>query len=235
MGRWVFITLSISIPWIQVSRLKARQHLFTDKALWEISRLLKILLTRLSKEIRRFSQKFNICTRNEVYSATQVIFSKTVSRACIGSAYQAYYLYLNSTKKSSDRHLRVSKSERAGLTVSVGKIFRWMLRNRIAPHVTDSAAVYLTAVLEYLVDEICYLSDKTVSEYLNIVCFFQDQTLLNPCSTRFDHFSNRKLFQWLSYLPWKQSISFDVGKLCQIMRRTLGITRSTSSSITPTN
>ncbi len=150
---------------LQVSRLKSREHLFTDKSLWEVSRILKIFLTRISKEAQRFSRKFNICTRNEVYSATQVIFSKTVSRACIGSAYQAYYLYLHSFRKTNERHLTISKSERSGLTISVGKIFRWMIRNRIAPHVTDSGAVYLTAVLEYLVDEICYLSDQRLSKY----------------------------------------------------------------------
>ena len=149
----------------QTSRLRSREHLFTDKALWEISRILKNFLARLAREILRFSQMFNICTRNEVYSAAQVIFSKTVSRACIGSAYQAYYLYVHSVSKNTDRHHRTSKSERSGLTLSVGKVFRWLIRNKVAPHITDSAAIYLTAILEYLTEEICSLSDQSVSKF----------------------------------------------------------------------
>ena len=145
--------------------MKSREHLFTDKALLEVSRILKHYLVRLSKEILRFSHTFRICTRNEVYSAAQVIFSKTVSRACIGSAHQAYYLYVHSISRNTDKHLRSSKSERSGLTLSVGKVFRWMVRNKVAPYITDSAAIYLTAILEYLTEEICYLSDQSISKH----------------------------------------------------------------------
>ena len=119
--------------------------------------------------MRRFAQKFNICTRNEVYSATQVIFSKLVSRACIGSAYQAYYLYIHSISKNTEKHLRISKSERSGLTISVGKMFRWMVRHELAPHITDSAAIYLAAILEYLMEEVCCLSDTTISEFHEVL------------------------------------------------------------------
>ncbi|XP_065057001.1 ankyrin repeat and BTB/POZ domain-containing protein 3-like [Rhopilema esculentum] len=148
----------------KVSRLRNREHLFTDKAITEVSRILKILLTRLAREIQRFSKIFNVCTRNEVYSATQVIFNKAVSRACIGNSYQAYYLYVHSINRNTEKHLRMSKSERSGLDISVGRVFRWMVRNNLANHISDSAAVYFTAILEYLIEEICYLSDQAINK-----------------------------------------------------------------------
>ncbi|EJD32811.1 hypothetical protein AURDEDRAFT_44653, partial [Auricularia subglabra TFB-10046 SS5] len=47
-----------------------------------------------------------------------------------------------------------SKTARAGLCFAVSRVYRNIKRGRYAQRVTQSAAVYFTAVLEYLVAEI---------------------------------------------------------------------------------
>lgn len=48
----------------------------------------------------------------------------------------------------------ITRSSRAGLTLPVARIHRYLKKGRFAPQVSDGAAVYLGGVLEYVVSEI---------------------------------------------------------------------------------
>lgn len=57
-----------------------------------------------------------------------------------------------------------SRSHRAGLQLPVGRIHRILKNGNYAPRVGAGAAVYMTAVLEYLAAEILELAAKAASD-----------------------------------------------------------------------
>ena len=58
----------------------------------------------------------------------------------------------------------MSKSKRAGLVLPVGRVSRLLRRGRFAPRIGGGAAIYLTAVLEYLSAEVLELSGNAARE-----------------------------------------------------------------------
>jgi len=61
---------------------------------------------------------------------------------------------MNTIRRNSSRIFRVSKTEKAGLTFSVGRVRRLLRKGRYAKRIRIGSAVYLATVLEYLVAEI---------------------------------------------------------------------------------
>ena len=59
---------------------------------------------------------------------------------------------------------KVSRSSRAGLQFSVGRIHRYLKKGRYASRVGGGAAVYLTAVMEYLSAEILELAGNAARD-----------------------------------------------------------------------
>mmetsp|Transcript_39926 Transcript_39926/g.103042 ORF Transcript_39926/g.103042 Transcript_39926/m.103042 type:complete len:156 (-) Transcript_39926:153-620(-) len=65
---------------------------------------------------------------------------------------------------SNPKKAPVSRSTKAGITFPVGRIQRYLRKGRYADRIGAGAAVYLTAVLEYLVSEIVELSGNAAQD-----------------------------------------------------------------------
>ena len=66
--------------------------------------------------------------------------------------------------KPEGHSAKKTKSSRAGLLFPVGRVSRKLRRGRFAPRVGGGAAIYLTAVLEYLTAEVLSLSGSAAYE-----------------------------------------------------------------------
>jgi hypothetical protein len=62
----------------------------------------------------------------------------------------------------------VSRSSKAGLQFPVGRIARFLKAGKYAERVGAGAPVYLSAVLEYLAAEVCFLFPIFISFWFNI-------------------------------------------------------------------
>ncbi|XP_062343871.1 histone H2A, sperm-like [Cinclus cinclus] len=65
---------------------------------------------------------------------------------------------------TSGSALKSSKAARAGLQFPVGRIYRFLRRGKYADRIGSGAAIYLAAVLEYLVAEILELAGNAARE-----------------------------------------------------------------------
>ncbi|KAK7874233.1 hypothetical protein R5R35_006272 [Gryllus longicercus] len=146
------------LPWsnhdvlrvIQNGRLKEHMDRVSMETVPRLSYLLQRALVRISRETQRLSRPLGLCSKHEVNSALRIMLCPALADSCTKACLRAAAMFA----VSGDLQLKQSKSCRAGLQLSVGRFQRWMADVRLGKFVHEYAAIYLTAGIENLLEEI---------------------------------------------------------------------------------
>ncbi|CAL4082308.1 unnamed protein product, partial [Meganyctiphanes norvegica] len=144
------------LPWsnhdvlrvIQQGRVREQLDRVSMEAVPRLSYLLQRALVRVAREAQRLTRPLAMCSKQEVSSAFKIVLSPALADSCIKACLRAAAMYT-----VCGDQLRQSKSARAGLNLSVGRFMRWMCDVRSGKFIHEYAAVYLTAGMENLLEE----------------------------------------------------------------------------------
>ena len=93
-------------------------------------------------------QEINLKDFDE-FIISQVVLSPSLSVAAVRSCLRSAAMF-----SVSGEDTRQSKSDRAGLTLRVGRMHQWMCLVKVGKLVNTMAAVYLTAAMESVLEEL---------------------------------------------------------------------------------
>ncbi|GMR63059.1 hypothetical protein PMAYCL1PPCAC_33254, partial [Pristionchus mayeri] len=167
---------------LQARRCRPYSHFLDSTTLPRFVSLLEAPLLMLHEEISRLCTYSLKLTVEEVVTAIKVTFPLDVFSSCIKAGVQATTLFA----LSGTGALRKSLSKRADLNFCVGRVYRWLIDRMPNKPISDTVAVFLTATLECLLEELILriidsdskrvLSVKEVDEKLqghkNLIEFF---------------------------------------------------------------
>lgn len=114
-----------------------------------ISYLLQRALVRIARETQRLAKASGFCSKAEVASALKVVLAPSIADSSSKACLRAAAMFAVTTKDALHRE---SKSARAGLHLHVGRFQRWMVEVRLGRFVHEFAAIYLTAIIENLIE-----------------------------------------------------------------------------------
>ena len=126
-----------------------------------LSYYMQRVLVRIAREAQRLSSKVFKCSKHEVLHALRLILSPAIASSSVKACLRAGAMY----NISSDQ-TRQTKSTRAGLFLDIGKVQQWMCTVKIGKFIQEYSAVYLTAGLENILEEVmsqCLVAANEVS------------------------------------------------------------------------
>lgn len=136
------------------------------------------MLRRASSCWRRYSTRVmrlaGACSSARHAQRKTAAAQRRVARTCIRPPLVAcllrdprqtsFFIVYDMSTCSTEKRCRATRSRKAGLVFPVGRIHRHLKRATQAARVTAGAAVYLTAVLEYMATEIVELAGHAVRD-----------------------------------------------------------------------
>ncbi|XP_059093566.1 ankyrin repeat and BTB/POZ domain-containing protein 3-like [Tigriopus californicus] len=141
-----------------------------------LSYYLQRVLVRLAREAQRLAKTVGKCGSAEIGTAVQVVLSPgiaiSVTRACLRSS------AMFAISSEVNRH---SKARRAGLIFNVGKMFQWMCLVKIGRFIHEESAVYLTAAIQCILEEILVESWKTISRFGKLCASLLERVVADNC------------------------------------------------------
>ena len=157
------------LPWtnedlhrvIKCGTLKESANRISIEVISRISFYMQRVLVRIAREAQRLSHKVFKCSKHEIILALKLILSPRSADNSVKSCLRAGAMYNISSDQS-----RQTKSSRAGLFLDIGKVQQWMCTVKIGKYVQEYAAVYLTAALETILEEVlaqCLQHNKEVT------------------------------------------------------------------------
>ena len=127
----------------------AHPERITADILARLSYYLQRVLVRLAREAQRLSKALGKCGQTEVATALKIVLSPSLATTAFKACLRASAMYAISGEAT-----RQSKSDRAGLTLKVGRMHQWMCLVKVGKYIQNQAAIYLTAGMESILEKV---------------------------------------------------------------------------------
>ena len=114
-----------------------------------LSYYLQRVLVRLAREAQRLSKNIGKCGKKEICTALKIVLSPTLATTAVRACLRAAAMFAISGDAT-----RQSKSNRASLTLPVGRMHQWMCLVKVGKFIHEYAAIYLTAGMESILEEV---------------------------------------------------------------------------------
>lgn len=175
---------------IKNGALKESSECIAMEVIPRLSYYMQRVLVRIAREAQRLSHKVFKCSKHEVTSALRLILCPQLASNSVKACLRAGAMY-----NISNDQTRQTKSTRAGLFLDIGKVQQWMCTVKIGKFVQEHAAVYLTAALESILEEVlgqCLMMaeevtttilEHTISHSSDLWGIFQPYAHLSSCRT----------------------------------------------------
>ncbi|XP_050466894.1 ankyrin repeat and BTB/POZ domain-containing protein BTBD11 isoform X2 [Cataglyphis hispanica] len=145
------------LPWthhdvlrvLQNGRTREHMEQVSMETIPRLSYLLQRALVRIGRETQRLAKPIGLCSKQEVYSAFKIVLCPALADSCTKACLRAAAMFA-----VSGDQLKQSKASRSGLQLPVGRFLRWMSDVKLGRMVHEYAAIYLTAGIENLLEEI---------------------------------------------------------------------------------
>ncbi|XP_053999890.1 ankyrin repeat and BTB/POZ domain-containing protein 3 isoform X2 [Hylaeus anthracinus] len=145
------------LPWthhdvlrvLQNGRTREHMDQVSMETIPRLSYLLQRALVRIGRETQRLAKPVGLCSKHEIYSAFKIVLCPALADSCTKACLRAAAMFA-----VSGDQLKQSKASRSGLQLPVGRFLRWMSDVRLGRMIHEYAAIYLTAGIENLLEEI---------------------------------------------------------------------------------